>query len=113
MLLAGEPERRDDRERPPASRSDAALLDCEPDEPDRGEDREHLRGMPEVRVDRPRLGACQPICGCVRTEGADRGQRCDESPGQDPPPHSLDDASGVRAMSHRPNAVLGSLAVDE
>ena len=76
---------------------DAALLERQPDEPDRRQDGDDLRGVREVPVDRSRLRAGQRVGDGVGGEDAGGGHRGDESPREHPTRHLRDDASAFGA----------------
>ena len=87
VLLRDEAEGPDEGERPRRAAAEAAFLERKPDEADRREDREHLRPVLEVAVDRAGSSSGQPIGEGVGDEDARRGHRSDEPPREHAPCH--------------------------
>jgi len=87
VLLAGEPERGEHRRGPERAASEAPFLEREPHQPERRQDREDLRSMREVRVERSGLRSRHGIGQRVSREDPGCGHRGDESPREHPTCH--------------------------
>ena len=96
MLLAGEAERADERERPQRKPAEAPFLHREPHEADRREDGDDLRHVPEVGVDGSGGRSREPVGERVGSQDARSSHGCDEEPREHPARHRRDDASARR-----------------